>query len=143
MKSSTPRGIRNNNPLNIRIGNAWFGEVPNPTDKAFEQFMEMKYGVRAAFILLDRYINRYKLNTLAEICSRWAPKSENDTFNYIKTVANVSGIYVTQRLKFDDRMAMLRLFEGMCVAENGCKIDDCDIEAGYELALDRHRIDRV
>lgn len=143
MKSSTPRGIRNNNPLNIRIGNAWFGEVPKPTDKVFEQFMEMKYGVRAAFILLDRYINHYKLNTIAKICTKWAPKSENNTLKYIETVSQVSGIDVTQRLKFDDRPTMLKLFKGMCVAENGCKIDDCDIEAGYELALDRHRIDRV
>lgn len=143
MKSNTPRGIRNNNPLNIRIGNTWFGEVPNPTDGTFEQFMEMKYGVRAAFILLDRYINRYKLNTITPICSRWAPSCENYTLNYIKTVEKVSGIGPIERIKFDDRKTMLNLFKGMCVAENGCKIDDCDIEAGYELALDHHRIDRV
>lgn len=143
MKSSTPRGIRNNNPLNIRIGNAWFGEVPKPTDNAFEQFMEMKYGVRAAFILLDRYINRYKLDTIPQICSRWAPKTENNTLNYIRTVTEVSGLDFTKPIEFSDRKTMLNLFKGMCVAENGCKIDDCDIEAGYELALDRYRIDRV
>ena len=143
MKSSTPRGIRNNNPLNIRIGNTWFGEVCMPTDTEFEQFSEMRYGVRAAFILLCRYIERYKLNNIAKICTRWAPKSENDTIKYIETVSKVSGIDVTQRLKFRDRMDMLNLFKGMCIAENGCKIDDCDIEAGYELACDRYRIDRV
>lgn len=143
MKSSTPRGIRNNNPLNIRIGNAWFGEVFMPTDTEFEQFSEMKYGVRAAFILLDRYINRYKLNTIAKICSRWAPKSENDTIKYIETVSKVSGIDASKKLDFKTRWVMMNLFTGMCVAENGRKIEDCDIEAGYELALDRHRIDRV
>lgn len=143
MKSSTPRGIRNNNPLNIRIGNTWFGEVCMPTDQEFEQFNEMRYGVRAAFILLCRYIERYKLNNIAKICTRWAPKSENDTIKYIETVSKVSGIDVTKRLKFRDRMDMLNLFKGMCIAENGCKIDDCDIEEGYALALDRYRIDRV
>ena len=143
MKSSTPRGIRNNNPLNIRIGNRWYGEVSKPTDKEFEQFSVMRFGVRAAFVLLCRYIERYKLNNIAKICTRWAPKSENDTIKYIETVSKVSGIDVTQRLKFRDRMDMLNLFKGMCIAENGCKIDDCDIEAGYELACDQYRIDRV
>lgn len=143
MRSNTPRGIRNNNPLNIRIGNTWFGEVCNPTDGTFEQFSEMRYGVRAAFILLYRYIHRYKLNNIAKICTRWAPKCENDTIKYIETVSKISGIDVTQRLKFTDRMDMLNLFKGMCTAENGCVIDDCDIKAGYELACDRFRIDRV
>lgn len=143
MKSSIPRGIRNNNPLNIRIGNTWFGEVGKPTDAEFEQFVAMRYGARAAFCLLYRYIHRYKLNTIAKICTRWAPKSENDTIKYIETVSKVSGIDVTQKLKFDDRLTMLNLFKGMCVAENGCKIDDCDIEKGYELACDRFRIDKV
>jgi len=143
MKSSIPRGIRNNNPLNIRIGNVWFGEVSEPTDQSFEQFCQMRYGVRAAFILLYRYIHRYKLDNIAKICTRWAPKSENDTLRYIETVSKVSGIDVTQKLKFDDRMTMLNLFKGMCMAENGCVIDDCDIVAGYELALDRYRVNRV
>ena len=39
-----PRGIRNNNPLNIRVGNNWKGEVSQPTDHTFEQFTEMKWG---------------------------------------------------------------------------------------------------
>mgnify|MGYP007032335315 CR=1 FL=1 len=37
-----PRGIRNNNPLNIRIGNVWLGEVQSPDDPEFEQFVSMK-----------------------------------------------------------------------------------------------------
>lgn len=55
-----PRGIRNNNPLNIKIGNNWLGEVTDPTDPIFEQFVSMKYGLRAAFIILRRYIRVYK-----------------------------------------------------------------------------------
>jgi hypothetical protein len=41
-----PRGIRNNNPLNIRIGNTWLGERPEPTDHDFEEFVSMEYGLR-------------------------------------------------------------------------------------------------
>ena len=40
---STPRGIRNNNPLNIRVGNNWQGERKPNTDGAFEQFTTMQY----------------------------------------------------------------------------------------------------
>ena len=45
--TTIPRGIRNNNPLNIRIGNQWLGERANPNDPAFEQFVAMEYGIRA------------------------------------------------------------------------------------------------
>ena len=73
-----PRGIRNNNPLNLRVGNNWKGEVSQPTDHTFEQFTEMKWGVRAAFIVLRNYIKRHKLNTVRKIISRWAPANENN-----------------------------------------------------------------
>ena len=46
---STPRGIRNNNPLNIRInGTKWEGLCPVQTDKSFFQFRTMAHGYRAA-----------------------------------------------------------------------------------------------
>ena len=63
-KKRIPRGIRNNNPLNLRVGNNWKGEVSQPTDHTFEQFTEMKWGVRAAFIVLRNYIKRHKCNTV-------------------------------------------------------------------------------
>ena len=64
-----PRGIRNNNPLNIRIGNTWLGEVADPSDPSFEQFVSMQYGVRAACVLLRRYIRHYKRQTIQAIIS--------------------------------------------------------------------------
>ena len=98
MKKVQPRGIRNNNPLNIRIGNTWLGERPNPTDPAFEEFVTMEYGLRAAFIILRRYIRRYKKNTITSIVSTWAPASENDTLKYIDRVAALTKIDPTYRL---------------------------------------------
>nr|WP_259344128.1 hypothetical protein [Vibrio harveyi] len=45
MKSQLNRGIRNNNPLNIRIsGNAWTGKVTPSKDKA--EPVWAKYAVR-------------------------------------------------------------------------------------------------
>lgn len=71
-----PRGLRNKNPLNIRIGNSWLGEVKDPTDPYFEQFTTMTYGLRAGFIILKRYIERYHRNTVRLIIRSWAPSSE-------------------------------------------------------------------
>lgn len=43
---STPRGIRNNNPLNIRInGTKWEGLCPVKTDNSFFQLRAIAYGL--------------------------------------------------------------------------------------------------
>lgn len=134
MSSKKPRGIRNNNPLNIRIGNSWQGEVQYPTDASFEQFVEMKWGVRAAFIILRRYMKRYGLRTIPAIVSRWAPRNENDTLNYIKRVSELSGYDTTYVFTWENRDEMRDLFKAMCIVENGEPIDNKVIEKGYDLA---------
>lgn len=129
-----PRGIRNNNPLNIRIGNMWIGEVLDPTDKEFEQFISMAYGIRAGFKLLYRYINRYNLRTIEDIISRWAPRSENYTSNYILNVQILSGIDAHEVLTFEDRDKMLALVDAMIYVECGQHIPMETIERGYYLS---------
>lgn len=136
-KKKLPRGIRNNNPLNIRIGNNWLGEVSKPTDKQFEQFTTMYFGVRAAFIILRNYITRYKLNTVEKIIQRWAPSNENNTSNYIKTVCNYANLGRNEVLIFDNYEQMKALFMGMCYVENGLVIDIEDVRSGYDLVWTR------
>lgn len=135
MNSKKPRGIRNNNPLNIRIGNRWQGEVSTPTDTQFEQFESMKWGVRAAFLILKNYIRRYKLYTIPDIISRWAPNNENDTSNYIKRVLEISGYSSQHRFDWQNINEMTALFQAMCKVENGVGIDVSVIKEGYYLAL--------
>ena len=49
------RGIRNNNPLNIRRSkDKWQGLKTLQTDAQFCQFETMAYGWRAAFVMLTR-----------------------------------------------------------------------------------------
>ena len=72
-----PRGIRNNNPLYIRRSTShWMGKVENPTDREFEQFATMVFGVRAGMVLLTRYVLCYHLYTMKEIVHRWAPDGD-------------------------------------------------------------------
>ena len=132
----TPRGIRNNNPLNIRVGNNWKGEVSQPTDHTFEQFTEMKWGVRAAFIVLRNYIVRHKQNTVRKIISRWAPNNENDTRRYIATVCQRAALQPDDTIRYDDAALMVRLFQAMCFVENGCEIDIADVISGWSMKDD-------
>lgn len=129
-----PRGIRNNNPLNIRIGNVWLGEVKHPTDKSFEQFISMEYGIRAGFVILRRYIRRYGINTIAEIVSRWAPSSENNTKAYIAAVANRTLLDPDIPVRFEDKEVMCSIVSAMIEVECGCSVPMEKIKKGYELA---------
>lgn len=91
--SDVPRGIRNNNPGNIRkSGSDWLGKIDNGTDAAFEQFSHPVYGIRALARTLSNYQRIHGLNTVREIINRWAPPVENKTGAYIEHVASVLGV---------------------------------------------------
>ena len=117
----TPRGIRNNNPFNIRIGaSAWQGKIPikQNTDTVFEQFIDMEHGIRAGISLLRTYIKARKLDTIRAIITRFAPSNENDTKRYIDVVAKRTGIKADERITFD-KTYILKIAEAICFHENG------------------------
>ncbi len=129
-----PRGIRNNNPLNIRIGNVWLGEVRDPTDPNFEQFISMVYGVRAGFVLLRRYIRHYHRTTIPQVIAAWAPSNENNTTAYIDKVCKVSGIERDVQLKYENEDQMVALVDAMILVECGQHIQEKVIRDGYRFA---------
>ena len=89
----TPRGIRNNNPGNIRhSGSQWQGMAAQQTDPAFVQFVAPEYGIRALAKLLINYATRDGLNTVRQIISKYAPSNENDTDAYAQAVARALGV---------------------------------------------------
>ena len=93
MVNAMARGIRNNNPLNIRRNprNRWQGLREEQTDKSFCQFTEMKWGLRAAIRLMENYI-RQGLQTPRQIIGRWAPPTENDTASYVRKACQRAGL---------------------------------------------------
>lgn len=129
-----PRGIRNNNPLNIRIGNTWLGERPNPTDSEFEEFVSIEYGYRAAFCILRRYIRRYHKNTIKDIVSTWAPASENATEKYVQIVCQRMGIGPEEVIRFSDQLTMVQLVAAMQFVECGVPADLKKVALGYQMA---------
>lgn len=137
-KAITPRGIRNNNPLNIRKGNDWKGERPEQKDNAFEEFTSMEYGIRAGFIILRKYITGYngltqKFNTIEKMISRWAPTVENNTAAYISQVSKMTGIPATLKISFAQRSFMVAIVDAMIYVECGQHVDKQLIESAYDM----------
>lgn len=81
------RGVRNNNPGNIRSGCPWVGLDERKKDSEFCVFVSMKYGVRALILTLRTYVCNHRLHTIEQIIRRWAPPQDrNNTTEYIRFV---------------------------------------------------------
>jgi hypothetical protein len=128
----TPRGLRNNNPLNIRHNADVFQGETKGNDKSFKTFSTMPYGYRAAFVTLATYLSR-GWNTIEKIISRWAPPIENDTEKYIANVEKWSGVPRNRILTAVDGADYIMIVSAMCAVENGVNADINQIIEGFHL----------
>lgn len=133
--SNLPRGLRNNNPLNIRrTKELWQGLKTEQTDPDFFQFESMCWGYRAAFVVLRTYRNRYKANTIERIVRRWAPEADgNDTEYYIRKVAVLTGLERKQIVDDQDPKTMMNLVAAMSRVENGIPARPGEVYMGWKL----------
>ena len=144
-----PRGIRNNNPLNIRHSfgaKPWQGQRSH--DGKFCIFDSMEMGYRAAFILLNTYNQKYQRWTVIDIIYRWAPpKDHNKTKAYVERVCQLTGLHPTSTIVVDSWVAAqreeaIRFVWAMAKVENGdAYVTEADMETvrrGYELAFPKH-----
>ncbi|WP_338804438.1 structural protein [Xenorhabdus griffiniae] len=128
------RGIRNNNPGNIRRGNIWWGLCSKQTDKSFCQFIAPEYGIRAMIVIIRNYERKHSLNTIRQFISRWAPPSENDTESYISYVSRSIGIDSRAVIDVNDTSIMTALVKAMIQMENGQQPYSDDVfERAFEL----------
>lgn len=130
------RGIRNNNPGNIRWGSAWQGLKVGgkEIDKEFCVFLEPEYGIRAMAKILLNYSKLYKINTVAGIIHRWAPPSENNTVSYINHVASELKAEPDETIDVSNKNVMLKLVKAIIKHENGEQpYDDKTIMKGINL----------
>lgn len=102
-------GVVNKNPLNIRYSerNRWIGQIGS--NKGFCVFSSMDYGLRAACLLVRKYIRRGD-NTIAKIIRKWAPPSENDTSAYIRYVVAMMDRLSSCPTKRDDVIFSMEQF---------------------------------
>lgn len=132
MDKELPRGLRNNNPLNIRLSTEHFQGEVSGKDKAFKRFVSMAYGYRAAMAILKTYYSRHGLNTIRKIIGRWAPANENSTEAYIDAVASRTGIGENELIVFN-KATITKIVSAMSFVENGRAADKGDVELGYDL----------
>ncbi|MDR0543463.1 MAG: structural protein P5 [Dysgonamonadaceae bacterium] len=127
-----PRGLRNNNPLNIRHNADVFqGEIKG-NDKSFKIFETMPYGYRAAFVTLATYLSR-GWNTIEKIITHWAPPTENNTAGYIQSVEKWSGVPRDKQLTAADGADYILIVAAMSFVENGQNADISQVKAGFIL----------
>ena len=141
------RGIRNNNPLNIRHSkDQWEGARTEQTDTSFVQFETMAYGYRAAWKTLESYWKHFHRTrqpfNVTTIIGRWAPPAENDTQNYIRTVLRLTGLGGKENLpqpsRGVDTAKLERLLTAMTTMECGtpyAQVDTAAIREGFDLAF--------
>lgn len=115
---TTPRGIKNNNPGNIRKSDIkWQGKVVG-TDPAFESFASPEYGIRAMGKILRTY-QRDGFDTVREMIDRWAPPVENDTDSYVNHVASLLGLAANDKVDLDNKTQLKMLLQAIVRHENG------------------------
>jgi len=119
MQTLTPRGIRLNNPGNIRHGDKWQGldTAHDKQDSEFCTFIAPEWGIRAMCVILNNYQVKNGISTIRGAISRWAPPTENDTEAYVKAVAAAVGV------RPDEEVRLAALFDKLVPAiikhENG------------------------
>ncbi|MDH6357239.1 structural protein P5 [Parabacteroides sp. PF5-9] len=130
------RGLRNNNPGNIRISATKYqGEIQPSQDRAFKQFQTMAHGYRAMFMLLYTYRKKHGCDTIRKMITRYAPPVENHTNVYIDSVARWSGINPDVQLDTTSREVMVPVISAMSRMENGKHAAANDVEAGWGLFI--------
>lgn len=128
-----PRGLRNNNPGNIRITkDKWQGLRPVQEDKEFFQFTGMKWGYRALIRTLQNYRRRHGCQTIADFINRWAPPSENNTGGYISRVCKEMQVPNSFVPDVDDKATMCSFAAAISQVENGVPAVMSDVVAGWE-----------
>lgn len=118
------RGVRNNNPGNIRRTSiVWKGMSASQSDPSFITFVGPEWGFRAiARILLGDF--KEGQNTVHSLINEWAPPTENDTNAYVKFVAKMAGVGIDEPM--DVRAKLPQLLDAIARQEN----------AGYQYPKD-------
>lgn len=128
------RGLRNNNPGNIRITkDKWQGLRAEQTDGSFFQFIAPMWGYRALMRTLQNYRRRHGCQTIADFIRRWAPENENNTSGYIKRVCTEMQVSSTFVPDIEDKDTMCAFAAAISLVENGVPAVMSDIEEGWKL----------
>lgn len=119
--ASLPRGIRNNNPGNLKYSpaNNWQGQT-GKDNGGFCIFSAPNFGLRAVGVLLRTYINA-GYNTIGKIFPRYSPDANGVSGAYAAAVSKASGIPTTKVLSASDTASIAKIIWALVPFENGAK----------------------
>lgn len=139
-----PRGIRNNNPGNIRVSNAnYLGKIPlaqntdyncttRQVEKKYEQFVSYAHGVRALVqLLISDIYYRQGAFSVQEILMKYPTSTSTDQVAYIISVAKQMGVPAQEALASTENN-IRALAKAIARFENG---RDAITNAQYAAAL--------
>jgi hypothetical protein len=142
--NTLPRGLRNNNPGNLVFTSTnWEGKIPYSQNKDwsgqpsnvirhFEQFKELRYGIRALMRdIYNDYTNKNK-KTVVAIINEFAPNFENNTQAYINQVVSSIG---SNEIKELDETTLIKLCKAIIKVENGNSYSTYVTDSDYKEAL--------
>lgn len=141
LNNHSVRGLRNNNPGNLIYTTiAWQGKIPKPQSKdaKFEQFTSITYGLRAMLKDLINDINKGQ-NTVRKLINEYAPKSENNTADYIKRVCNTIKVDPDEKITAINNDFLILLTRAILMVELGNahkEVTDTDINEALQLLGD-------
>jgi len=130
VKDLRPLGIRNNNPLNIRINrnNHWQGKDEPSRHDEFETFQNPVMGLRAGAVLIINHYDNKGADTIRKLIMVWAPPKgrsgkgkayTQDTNAYIQRVSAGSGFGPDEPLDFHTYDHLAPVMVEMIAVENG------------------------
>lgn len=117
-KQELPRGIRNNNPGNIRAVTeySWRGQI-GVDSAGFCIFNKAVDGLRAMCVLWANYHRFHGCNTIRAYIDRWAPPTENNTDAYVNYVSEAVGVGPDEPI--DVHMHAVQMLAAVVHYENG------------------------
>lgn len=111
------RGLRNNNPCNLKSSKntKWDGQVGS--DGKFIIFESPEYGIRACAKNLKNYQHKNGLDTLRSMVYRMGPPHENDTKKYVRNLSNIVGVSPDEKINVLKHLP--EIIKGVIFLENG------------------------
>lgn len=134
MKNGLPRGLRNNNPGNIRLSkDNWQGLREKQEDGEFFQFTSMEWGYRALIRTLQNYRRLHGCKSISDFIRRWAPATENNTGVYVRRVCQDMQVPSEFVPDVTDKATMCSFAAAISFVENGVPAVMGDVEKGWDL----------
>ena len=129
------RGIRNNNPFNIRKTNIkWDGKIQGK-DKEFETFDSDLMGIRAGARNSLTHFRR-GLDTVNDLVSEHAPSSENPTQSFVNFVSSKLGVGPNDKINLEDEDVLFDFVNSVIAFENQHYFyDEATVRKAIKMAL--------